>query len=121
MRTDTEANNESQSRSKADIRGGASIADDDRPDYEGMLELFPKNWGLSAASLARPAISQASTHSPNLFDRPANHARRLAGFQLMLNLDKRLVGGVESSRKDRGDVEGHSWIASKHCRSSAAK
>ena len=26
------------------------------------------------------------------------------------------VGGIESSRKDRGDVEGDGWIASKNCR-----
>ena len=37
-------------------------------------------------------------------------------MELMLNLDKRSVGGVESSRKDRGDVESDAWIASKYRR-----
>jgi len=34
-------------------------------------------------------------------------------LELALDLDKRSVGGVETSRKDRGDVEGDGWIASK--------
>jgi len=34
-------------------------------------------------------------------------------LELALNRDKPSVGGVESSRKDRGDIEGDGWIASK--------
>ena len=34
-------------------------------------------------------------------------------MELALNRDKPSVGGVESSRKDRGDVGGDGWIASK--------
>ena len=35
-------------------------------------------------------------------------------MELALNGDKPSVSGVESSRKDRGDVEGDGWIASKN-------
>ena len=35
-------------------------------------------------------------------------------MDLALNRDKPSVGGVESSRKDRGDLEGDGWIASKN-------
>jgi hypothetical protein len=45
-----------------------------------------------------------------------DHAWRLAGLELALNRDKPSVGSVESSRKDRGDVEGDGWIASKNRR-----
>ena len=37
-------------------------------------------------------------------------------MDLVLNRDKPSVGGVEPSRKDRGDVEGNGWIASKNGR-----
>ena len=37
-------------------------------------------------------------------------------MELALNRDKPSVGRVETSRKDRGDVEGDGWIASKNCR-----
>ena len=37
-------------------------------------------------------------------------------MEMPLNRDKPSVGGVESSRKDRGDVEGDGWIASKNRR-----
>ena len=37
-------------------------------------------------------------------------------MELALNRDKPSVGGVESSRKDRGDIEGDGWIASKNRR-----
>ena len=37
-------------------------------------------------------------------------------MDLALNRDKPTVGGVESARKDRGDVEGDGWIASKNRR-----
>jgi len=37
-------------------------------------------------------------------------------LEMPLNRDKPSVGGVESSRKDRGDVEGDGWIASKRRR-----
>jgi len=37
-------------------------------------------------------------------------------LDLVLNRDKPSVGGVEPSRKDRGDVEGNGWIASKNGR-----
>ena len=37
-------------------------------------------------------------------------------MELALNRDKPSVGRVESSRKDRGDVEGDGWIASKNRR-----
>src|SRR4029450_2898272 len=45
------------------------------------------------------------------------HAGKLPGLDLALNRDKPSVGGVESSRKDRGDVEGDGWSASKNRRS----
>jgi hypothetical protein len=35
-------------------------------------------------------------------------------LELELNPDQPSVGGVESSRKDRDDVEGDGWIASKN-------
>lgn len=37
-------------------------------------------------------------------------------MELALNPDQPSVGGVESSRKDRGEVEGDGWIASKNRR-----
>ena len=37
-------------------------------------------------------------------------------MELALNRDKPSVGGVESSRKGRGDVEGDGWIDSKNRR-----
>ena len=37
-------------------------------------------------------------------------------MELALNRDKPSVGGVESSRKGRGDVEGDGWIGSKNRR-----
>ena len=37
-------------------------------------------------------------------------------MELALNRNKPSVGGVESSRKDRGDVESDAWIASKYRR-----
>src|SRR5262249_46476474 len=46
----------------------------------------------------------------------ADHTRRLAGLEQALKRDNPSVGGVESSRKGRGDVEGDSWIASKNHR-----
>ena len=35
-------------------------------------------------------------------------------MELALNRDKPAVGGVESSRKDRSDVESNGWIACKN-------
>ena len=61
-------------------------------------------------------ISVALNSFLDLLNRLANHTARLAGLELALNLDKRSVGGVETSRKDRGDVEGDGWIASKQRR-----
>ena len=37
-------------------------------------------------------------------------------MELELNPDQPSVGGVESSRKDRGDVEGDDWISRKNRR-----
>src|SRR5262249_52163781 len=52
----------------------------------------------------------------HLLDRFFDHAGRLAGLDLALNRDKPSVASVESSRKDRGDIEGDGWIASKNRR-----
>ena len=35
-------------------------------------------------------------------------------MELALNRNKPSVGGVESSRKDRGDVKGDGWVGSKN-------
>jgi hypothetical protein len=35
-------------------------------------------------------------------------------LELALNRDKPSIGGVESTREDRGDVEGDGWIVSKN-------
>jgi hypothetical protein len=59
-------------------------------------------------------VANASKHVKIGEPGPANHGKRLAGFYLLLDLDKRSVGSVESSRKDRGNVKSDGWIASKY-------
>ena len=57
------------------------------------------------AGVYEAGVAAVAQQFLRLLDRLTNHAGRLASLELTLNLDKRSVGGLESSRKDRGDVE----------------
>jgi hypothetical protein len=67
--------------------------------------------GVGETSAA--AVAQQLLHP---LDRPADHAARLAGSELALNLEKGSVGAIERLGKDRGDVEGDGRITGKQRR-----
>ncbi len=70
------------------------------------MHRFIGEWVGGIAGVHEISVAAVAQQFLHLLDRSADHAARLAGLELALNLDKRSVGGVETSRKDRGDVPG---------------
>src|SRR5271170_8365128 len=72
-----------------------------RPEQLAHRFVGPE-WIVGITGVSETSAAAEAQQFLHFLDRPADHAARLAGLELTLNLDKGSVGAVETLRKDRG-------------------
>src|SRR5262245_4597186 len=102
------------------------VAMSDATDTSFVSEWFIPDCGDTDSSAARSALKHGAyiplDHRTflQLISRWRRTQHESGSASFGINRDKPSVGGVESSRKDRGDVEGDGWIARPAARRSQA-